>query len=596
MHGPRLVLDQSPLFQGLDEDLLEQVAGLGEFVEVLRGRHLYRAGEPADAVYVLDTGRLALVAGDGTSTAAELGRGDCAGIVAVLTHEPHVTSALALRDCTLLRVDRRGFLALARTHPALLAALSRMLGHALLQRDRADHQGPRPRTAAVVPAGDPDSAHDFSLELARALRRYGNICVLSRQGQFLAGRRLPVKLDFDDPDTHEAVHWLNHLESRFDVVVYVCDPDRTAWTMRSLRQADKLIVVGQAGHPRPPGLAEAWWTGEGRDLVLVLLHDRPGAPGRARDWFPGRRVHRVHHVRADHPEDRARLARYLAGEARALVLGGGGARGFAHLGVLRALEERGITVDLVGGTSMGAFIGAQFAQGLPSGHITENVRRVFLGSPSVFDFTLPMFSLVRGLRVRRRLLDLFGEARIEDLPLPYYCTTTDLTDARPAVHETGSVAMWVGASMAIPGVVPPLVWKGQVHCDGGVLDNVPVSHARRRSSSTVVAVNAESQARLPATADPYSEPLWRLVLRRLSPFHQAGLPDLFQTLSRVASMGSTHLEGPLRPDLEIHPRLGDFGALQFRRIDEIARRGYDEACRVLDRGPLLSGGVAEEGP
>ena len=161
----------------------------------------------------------------------------------------------------------------------------------------------------------------------------------------------------------------------------------------------------------------------------------PGPRGTAR-WLEQRDFDRHYHVRADEPGDLARLARVLTGNAVGLVLGGGGARGFAHIGVLRALRELGVPVDLVGGTSIGAIIGAQIATGLGASEIQEAGREQ---STSLFDPTLPIVSLSSGRRLGARLLDTFGGLEIEDLPIPFFCVSTNLTEASEVIHRRGAL-------------------------------------------------------------------------------------------------------------------------------------------------------------
>ncbi|MFX5839433.1 patatin-like phospholipase family protein, partial [Acinetobacter baumannii] len=126
------------------------------------------------------------------------------------------------------------------------------------------------------------------------------------------------------------------------------------------------------------------------------------------------------------------------------VLGGGGARGFAHIGLIRALEQLQIPVDVVGGTSMGAFISALLACGFDSVEMEHIAHETFVARNYLNDYTMPKVSLIRGERFHARLQAIFGARRIEELRRTYYCISTNLTTGLPMVHDRGNLASWVG--------------------------------------------------------------------------------------------------------------------------------------------------------
>src|SRR5205085_1247357 len=155
-------------------------------------------------------------------------------------------------------------------------------------------------------------------------------------------------------------------------------------------------------------------------------------------------------------------------------------RGFAHIGVLRALDEAGIPVDAIGGTSMGAFVGAQRAWGMDWRAMRDFNARCWNELKPLNDYTLPMVSLLAGTSFLREMKRFFGDARIEDLPLDYFCVSSNLTRGEAVTHARGRLWFWMCASMCIPGVAPPLVDEGSLYVDGGVLDNVPLDAMRAR--------------------------------------------------------------------------------------------------------------------
>ena len=194
------------------------------------------------------------------------------------------------------------------------------------------------------------------------------------------------------------------------------------------------------------------------------------------------------------------------------MLGGGGARGFAHLGALRAFQEARIPIDIVGGTSMGAIVGAQYAMGYTLDHMIELNRRCFVHTNPISDYTIPLVSLIAGDRMSRTLKKMFGDARIEDQWLPYFCVATNLSRATIAVHQQGSLAFAVGTSIAVPGLAPPLIQNGDFLVDGGLLENVPVGVMRRVSQGRVFTVDVSKRVEFTTTRKPYgSLSGWRVL-------------------------------------------------------------------------------------
>src|SRR5690606_12446049 len=160
---------------------------------------------------------------------------------------------------------------------------------------------------------------------------------------------------------------------------------------------------------------------------------------------------------------------------------GGGARGYAHLGVLRALEARGVPVDVVGGTSMGALLGAGIALDRDSAELTERALTIAAKRSPLIDFTLPFAAAATGGKVTRLLQRECGDARIEDLWRPYFCMATNLTRAESQVIDRGFAWEAVRASIAIPGLFPPFLRDGSdVLVDGGVMNGLPADVMRER--------------------------------------------------------------------------------------------------------------------
>jgi NTE family protein len=289
----------------------------------------------------------------------------------------------------------------------------------------------------------------------------------------------------------------------------------------------------------------------------------------------------------DSPADFARLARCLAGEGIGLVLGGGGARGFAHIGVLRALAEAGVPIDWVGGTSIGSIIAAFIAQQAPADDVLARCREYFR---AIRDPTLPIVALLQGRRIRGRLEDAFGAAAIEDLPLPFLCVSTNLSRAAQAVHERGPLVHAIRASIALPGILPPMRLGTDLHVDGGLVNNLPIDvMAAKPEIGAVIAVDVSADTEMAAPAGFESELSgWRVLWERFFPLAGRDRPPTIMTvLTRSTFVASVHWGRERRTaeqaSLYLNVALADLRLLAFERIDDIAARGYEAA-----REPVLA--------
>jgi len=259
-----------------------------------------------------------------------------------------------------------------------------------------------------------------------------------------------------------------------------------------------------------------------------------------------------------------------------LSLGGGAARGWAHVGVLEALEEAGIRPGCIAGTSIGALVGAVYA----SGGI-DAVRTMVRGFDwkrmlTLVDPVLPRTGLIDGRRLEDLVRDYVRESRIEDLPIRFSAVATDLSTAREVVLDEGDVADAVRASVSVPGLFTPVQTASGMLVDGGLLNPVPVSVARAMGADWVLAVDIN-----PAVEGE-------------RPYHPGNLLGVLITTVAVTEVATTRLrlaEEP--PDLLVRPRVGHIKFLDFSRGKEAIEAGY-EATRaavaplVAPGGPLAA--------
>ena len=275
-----------------------------------------------------------------------------------------------------------------------------------------------------------------------------------------------------------------------------------------------------------------------------------------------------------------RLARILAGCAVGLALGGGGARGFAHIGVIRAIEEAGIPIDMICGVSMGSIIAAQYAMGC-DWQAMIRMNRSVMADGLRWDFTIPLVSLTSGRKFRRALKTFFGDTEIEDLWLNFFCTSCNLSTSEIKIHRRGGLWSAVNASNAIPVILPPVLAGGQMLVDGGVLNNQPGDLLKVTCGGPVI-VSSVSPRREITMDQSYTEipSPWRVLRSRLNPFEKAvKFPAISATMIRTLMVASDRKSREVERDADFYlrPPIDRFRLDDMAKVEEIAEVGYQYA-------------------
>ena len=597
--GPRLRRGQllrvwEDLFGLRDPQAFRELEEVVEWRHVPAGEVLLRQGEPSDALYVVVTGRLrtAVRGPDGSeSVVRETGAFSTVGELGLLTELPRSATVVALRDTDVLRLPREKFRAFALRHPEALLRVAAIVA------ERQANPNPRPNRAsaasgltyAVLPITPSEATAGLARTLAERLASLGETLLLDAAAfDERHGRPGAAMTPMSGPLGLAADVSLRELEDRTKHFVLSADPEWTAWTERCVRRADRILLVADASAGPATREVEKRLAALALParVELVLLH-APGTsePRGTAAWYAARAAADHHHVRLGNRRDEERLARRLAGRGVGLVLGGGGARGIAHVGVIRALEEAGVEVDLVAGTSMGSVIAGAWA--LHGGwEPLVALAKDFADPAKIYDRTLPLVSLMSGGKVHRTMRALYGDREVEDLWVPYFSISTNLTRARIDVDRRGPLWRAVRKSMSIPGVFPPIIEEGDVIVDGGVVDNFPVERmANRPDCGTVIGVNV-------APAIDKVKPYrfgpelsgWKILRGRILPFaKKLRAPSLVGSLLRTQEINSVmFIRSALRfVDLLVEPEVDSFRMNQYDRYEELIAAGYAKGTEAL---------------
>jgi predicted acylesterase/phospholipase RssA len=455
---------------------------------------------------------------------------------------------------------------------------------------RLDSASEACKCIAVLGTSDRESTTPFTEKLVAAFGAIGPTLHLSSERlDGLLNRPGIACADDEEPAGIRLTTWLDQQESTHQFVVFESDRADTAWTRRCLRQADEILLVGDAASdPRPGNLEASLLAAQGgishARQNLVLVHPRATSmPAGTSRWFPGRDVRRVFHVRADDAADHGRLARTLGDAAVGLVLGGGGARGLAHIGVVRAMREAGMHIDVVGGTSMGAVMASLVAMGQDYNEMLETNRDAWMRAKPHKEYSLPMISLIRSRRLDGVARKIWGDIQIEDLCLNFFCISCNLSNSATMVHTRGPLWKAVRASASLPGVFVPVLSDGNVLVDGGVVNNLPEDIMRDLSCRTVVVVDVGSEQEFVFESREFPSP-WKFLTGRLfSSVRQPAVPHIVDVLMRTVDVSSSDMTRAARKnaDLCLRPPIDRYGTLQFESLDEIADVGYRYASEKL---------------
>ncbi|XP_071754553.2 patatin-like phospholipase domain-containing protein 7 [Centroberyx gerrardi] len=638
---PRVVLNVAHTVVKRVSSFVRQIDFALDWMAVEAGRAVYRQGDKSDSTFIVLSGRLRSVIAkdDGKKElAGEYGRGDLIGVVEALTHLNRATTVHAVRDSELAKLPEGALNSIKRRYPQVVTRLIHLLGQKILGNMQqvngplaarglglhtptskwdAGNPASNLSTVAILPVSDEVPLTAFTLELQHALSGIGPTLLLTSD---IIKQRLGSAA-LDSVHEYRLSSWLGQQEDIHRIVLYQSDSGLTPWTQRCIRQADCIIIVGLGEQEPTVGELERMLEGSAvrAQKQLVLLHREDGPPPRGtaewlnmRSWI-SRHLHlscprrvfsrrslpklrelyqRVFEKPPDRHSDFSRLARGLTGNSIALVLGGGGARGCSQVGILRALNEAGIPIDMVGGTSIGSFMGALYAEEKSNRGMRVRAREWAMDMTSIFkkvlDLTYPVTSMFSGASFNSSISSVFKGKQIEDLWIPYFNITTDITASSMRVHTDGSLWRYVRASMSLSGYLPPLCdpKDGHLLMDGGYINNLPADVARSMGAKVVIAIDVGSQDETNLTNYGDSLNGWWLLWKRFNPLaEKIKVLNMAEIQTRLAYVCCVRqLESVKESEYceYIRPPIDRYGTLEFGKFDEIAEVGYQHGKTLFD--------------
>ncbi len=587
-------LRASAVFGSLRAEVIDELAHAVQWRQVESGEPVFREGESADStIFVISGGlRVSRRGRDGRLLVYnQIHPGQSIGELAMILQQPRSQDVTAVRDSTLAVLGRADYEALLLRHPIELNRVFLKAVHDQLRLGSEVQEKYLAQTIAVVPLDARAGADVLAPALVTALQglagprgqQVGHL-----RSDLPAGQQLLRGMDAepDGPDREQ-------LEDRYAVLVFEAGVADDAWARFAIRQADQVVFVSSADAlPALTPLERQLQGVPGYALKrkhLVLMHGGGASmPVSPLPWAEGRDLERIYPLRAGRRHDAEHLARFLTGNAVGVVLGGGGARGFAHLGVLRALAEAKVPVDLIGGNSMGALIGAQLACDHPLEQILSQTVRFASGGEWL---TIPLVSIVAGRRVERDLQRMFGDRLIEQLWRPYFAAACNLSRGCTTAQAQGPLWRAVLASNSPAGLFPPVVIDGDLMVDGAILENVPVQPMRlrlgtplerRRGNGTIIAVDVDVPENLRAHPS-LSRITPMTTLKRKFMASAPESPSIAGILYSASHVGSLNQRPRTiaQADHYFEPPVGNFPLMAYHCGAEIAEVGYRYAMEKI---------------
>lgn len=579
------ILRASPVFGSLDEAALVALSKSFQVRHVPGGQYVLQEGEASDSMFFLLSGRLRVSrrAKDGSSLMYnEIQIGESVGEMAMILQQPRTADVSTLRDSTLAVLERSAFEELLQQFPLPINKVFSQAIYAHLRHKSQVADQRNVQSFAVVPLHDGPLGRDVARSLTLAFGAMGR-----------AHHIEPEKLAQTASatlDLRQAIELHSRLEDQFEYLIYEGDHRLSPATLTALRQADQVIFAIGAGQSREIGAFEAELLKEPglsmkRQHLVVQYPPTALHPSPRQSWRAAREIERVYPVRNGNASDFESVTRFLTGTAVGVVLGGGGARGFAHLGILRALQESGVPIDVIGGNSMGALIAAQFAAGKSLDAIRLDTQIFAAGGERP---TLPLISLVSGKRVARDLERMFEGLACDGLWRPFFAAACNLSRGCTTVQDVGPMWRAVLASNSPAGLFPPVVHEGELLVDGAILENVPVAAMRgrlgtplerRRGNGSIIAIDVDVAQDLVVPKHLLRLSVWQSLkdklARRADP-----TPSIADILYRAGHIGGLYQRGQTiaQADHYLEPPVGAYAMMAYKSAEEIADVGYRYAA------------------
>lgn len=580
-----------PLFTGVGEKLIAELEPQLEWIFLPGGETLMRQGDPADGMYVVVNGSLLYEVRNHAGKIVSSGsfsRGDIIGEIALLTGEPRTATVIATLSCEIVKISTGAFEEVFSKHPPSMLAITKLIANRLT----SDRMGIRPlkQTRSIItlfPLQERIAAKEIASRLQKALKKYGRVAIVECQSfkRHIGNRQYTIS---------DLLEWLYGLQEKNEFLILCPDFSDKIWTETVLHHTNRILLLSEPVLAANLTTEEIRYLGDASDThgaqrELILRHsDHTAMPENTAQYTAIRKIDAVRHIRTENNSGFESLARFITGKSVGIALGGGGAKGLAHIGLLKAMHEERIPIDMIGGTSAGAIMAGIYAMGYDAPKMEQIARALMSDNKTLNDYTFPGVSLIRGKKFNTAIRNFVKNTMIEDLWLPYFSVATSLTKARKTIIDRGPLWKALRASASIPGILPPFYEKGELLVDGAMLDNIPGSVMRERGADFVISVALASDTdeatdeifsgiyeenNPGALPSPWRSLFQKIFGRNIKP---GRTPNLLSLLMRATFVASDAAVAKARAESDIFIQLPvqKFGLFDWKKFDELVEIGY----------------------
>lgn len=475
------LLRTGKIFSSLNNRTIRKLIPQFEKIELEKDEVLYQQGDPSDSIEIVLSGNLVSVLTTFTGETRQIGMigpGETVGELGALSGEPRPTTIKATQNSLLFKLPSEVFVEICHRYPAVLFALIQPIVSRSQQIIQSLSSEKFKKNIVLIPANPYVKIDPFITTFQEQIAGLTSLVLISDyQEPFLTFEKIQAIIDEAKRKN------IKKIKQKF---IFLTKLHETSCTKYAFEKAEMMYVI--ANNDSPIELDDFVkdkinaFKNLKNKIELILVHDETvQLPSNTANWLNLAPFDLHHHVRIDRVSDFNRLIRFIRNKAVGLVLGGGGTRGWGHAGAIKAIEEAGIPIDIVGGASVGALVGASYAMTLSAEQTLEQFREIIegsRGSVSWRNLTWPAISLFNAKGLTNIIKTLYNPIQIEDLWIPYFCVSTNLATNTETIHRQGSLWQQARASIAIPGVIPPMILNGKLHFDGGLLNNLPVDIMR----------------------------------------------------------------------------------------------------------------------
>lgn len=474
-----IFMKKHKIFSKLDEEINNQLMNKCSLIKLTYGDVLLRQGDKPSAIYLLIHGKLTVSVTTTTNPLKPLGHideGEMIGELAALANEPYPYTVKAIRDCIIYKLSQKDFLDLCQRYPScILEAVQPLISRSnnILQEIPNED---RHKSTVIMPANKHVSMSIFAGKFIDILKQHTDIILFS---DYLT--------EYDTTNDIDALRQkINHLEENKklpQIIIYLLKSSHSPLAKIALDKAEKIYLVANAlTEPLIDLMLKEYIHKNTVETTLLpdLIITHPPTtqmPRHTSAWLQLTSFNMHHHVKLDATKHFERLLRFIQGKPYGLVLGGGGTRGWGHIGTIKALCDQEYPIDFIGGTSVGAIIGACYAMRESYEDTYSKFSKIVSTSKNSISWrsvTLPIISIFDSKSFTNANREVFENIFIEDLWLPYFCVSSNLSNYSEEIHRSGLLWEKTRASSSLPGLIPPMLIDGEIHFDGGLLNNLPV--------------------------------------------------------------------------------------------------------------------------